>query len=65
MAEARRWLAWGQREVVRDSWHATATSSTYGTWACMSAWLTDFRADLPTIDVPTLIVHEDSGPGAA
>ncbi len=27
------------------------------TWACVDAWLTDFRADLPAIDVPTLLLH--------
>ena len=25
--------------------------------ACVDTWLTDFRADLPKIDVPTLVVH--------
>jgi non-heme chloroperoxidase len=27
---------------------------------CVPFWLTDFRDDLPRIDVPTLIIHGDS-----
>ena len=26
-------------------------------YACVDTWLTDFRGDLPKIDVPTLVVH--------
>jgi len=29
----------------------------YATAACVPTWLTDFRADLPKIDVPTLVVQ--------
>jgi non-heme chloroperoxidase len=32
-------------------------ASAHATWACANAWLTDFRADLPKSDVPTLLVH--------
>jgi non-heme chloroperoxidase len=32
-------------------------SSAYATLACVSTWLTDFRADLPKIDVPVLVVQ--------
>jgi non-heme chloroperoxidase len=34
-----------------------AGSSPYATYACVDTWLTDFRADLPKIDIPTLVVH--------
>ena len=34
-----------------------AGAGPYATYACVDAWLTDFRADLPKIDVPTLVVH--------
>ena len=32
-------------------------SSPYATYACVDTWLTDFREDLPKIDVPTLVMH--------
>lgn len=32
-------------------------SSPYASYACVDTWLTDFRDDLPKIDVPTLVVH--------
>jgi non-heme chloroperoxidase len=39
--------------------HATvaAASSWFASYVCVNTWLTDFRADLPRIDVPTLVVH--------
>jgi non-heme chloroperoxidase len=27
---------------------------------CVSAWLTDFRKDLASFDIPTLVIHGDS-----
>jgi non-heme chloroperoxidase len=54
-------------DVFRDSkisdqaWQASfnvaAAASPYATYACVDAWLTDFRGDLPKIDVPMLVVH--------
>jgi non-heme chloroperoxidase len=32
-------------------------SSRHATYACVDTWLTDFRADLPKIDVPVLVLH--------
>jgi non-heme chloroperoxidase len=32
-------------------------SSPYASYACVDTWLTDFREDLPKIDVPTLVLH--------
>lgn len=46
--------------VVRLSWNIAATASPKGTLDCVSAWGTDFRADLQRIDVPTLVVHGDA-----
>ncbi|WP_347242599.1 alpha/beta fold hydrolase [Nostoc sp. FACHB-888] len=37
-----------------------AGASAKGTLDCVPSWLTDFRDDLPRIDVPTLIIHGDS-----
>jgi non-heme chloroperoxidase len=34
-----------------------AQSSPYATYVCVDTWLTDFRADLPRIDVPVLVLH--------
>ncbi len=31
--------------------------SPYAAYACVDTWLTDFRDDLPKIDVPTLVIH--------
>jgi pimeloyl-ACP methyl ester carboxylesterase len=44
-------------EVVRDSWNVAAGASPVATAACPPTWITDFRGDLPKIDVPTLVVH--------
>ncbi|HEY3379881.1 MAG TPA: alpha/beta hydrolase, partial [Armatimonadota bacterium] len=46
-------------EVVRDSWNIAAGASPLGTAACVPTWYTDFRNDLPRIDVPTLVLHGD------
>jgi non-heme chloroperoxidase len=43
---------------ARDaSFNVAAGASPYATYACVDTWLTDFRADLPKIDVPVLVVH--------
>jgi len=44
-------------EAFQASFQVAAGSSPYATYACVDAWLTDFRDDLPKIDVPTLVVH--------
>src|SRR5437867_3782956 len=44
-------------QASRASFNVAAGSSPYATYACVDAWLTDFRRDLPKIDVPTLVVH--------
>jgi non-heme chloroperoxidase len=43
--------------ALRSQFQVAAGSSPYATYACVDTWLTDFRADLPKIDVPTLVVH--------
>lgn len=47
-------------EAVRLSWNVAAGASAKGTLDCVQSWLTDFREDLPRIDVPTLVIHGDS-----
>ncbi len=47
--------------ISDDAWNASfqvaAASSAYATLACVPTWLTDFRPDLPKIDVPLLVVQ--------
>jgi non-heme chloroperoxidase len=47
-------------EAIQASWNVAAGASAKGTLDCVPSWLTDFRDDLPRIDVPTLIIHGDS-----
>ena len=44
-------------EAWRASFQVAVGASAYATLACVPTWLTDFRADLPKIDVPTLVVQ--------
>jgi hypothetical protein len=44
-------------EVVRDSWNVAAGASPVATLACVPTWLTDFRGDLPKVDVPAMVLH--------
>ena len=44
-------------EVVQDAWNTAVCASPAGTIACVATWHTDFRADLPKIDIPVLILH--------
>jgi len=39
------------------SFNVAAGSSPFASYACVDTWLTDFRTDLPKIDVPVLVVH--------
>jgi non-heme chloroperoxidase len=51
----------GGTRISDQAWQASfnlaASASPYATYACVDTWLTDFRDDLPKIDVPTLVVH--------
>jgi non-heme chloroperoxidase len=51
----------GPDRISDQAWEASFSvavgSSPYATYACVDTWLTDFRQDLPKIDVPTLVVH--------
>jgi non-heme chloroperoxidase len=44
-------------EVVRHSWDTAAGSGFYADAAAPLTWPTDFRSDIPKIDVPTLILQ--------
>lgn len=43
--------------ALRASFQVAAGASPYASYACVDTWLTDFRGDLPKIDIPTLVVH--------
>ena len=45
------------QESVNASWNLAAGSGAFASVAAQPTWLTDFRADIPKIDVPALIVH--------
>jgi len=46
-------------EAIRLSWNMAATASPVATHDCVRSWLTDFRADLRKIRIPTLVIHGD------
>lgn len=44
---------------VQLSWNVAVSAAASAAVDCITAWLTDFRQDLPRIDLPTLIVQGD------
>jgi non-heme chloroperoxidase len=44
-------------QAWQASFNVAAGSSPFATFACVDTWLTDFRPDLPKIDVPVLVIH--------
>jgi non-heme chloroperoxidase len=55
-------VQWGRisSEAIQASWNVAVGASAKATLDCIPSWLTDFRDDLPRIDVPTLIIHGDA-----
>ena len=64
-------VAWPQRRTGdcharhrkkswQASWSLAVTASAAAAVACIPTWMTDFRADLPKIDVPFLVLHGDA-----
>ncbi|MEV4058110.1 alpha/beta hydrolase [Amycolatopsis sp. NPDC049688] len=43
--------------ALRANWVTAIGSAPVAAYACVPTWLTDFRADLERIDVPSLILH--------
>ena len=43
--------------ALRASYQVAAGMAPYATYACIDTWLTDFRPDLPKIDIPVLEIH--------
>jgi non-heme chloroperoxidase len=47
-------------DAVQANWNVAAASSYGAMLKCVDAWLEDFRPDVKTITVPTLVIHGDS-----
>jgi non-heme chloroperoxidase len=46
-------------QAYQSSWNLAVAASATAAVACIPTWETDFRADLPAIDVPMLVVQGD------
>jgi non-heme chloroperoxidase len=46
-------------QAWQASWNLAVTASATAAVACISTWTTDFRDDLPKIDVPILVIQGD------
>jgi non-heme chloroperoxidase len=47
-------------QAFQASWNLAVTASATAAVACIPTWTTDFRDDLPKIDVPVLVVQGDA-----
>jgi non-heme chloroperoxidase len=47
-------------QAWQNSFIVAIGASPYAAHACVDTWLTDFRGDLPKVDVPTLLIHGDA-----
>ncbi len=47
-------------QAFQASWNIAAGASQAGVVACVNTWTTDFRADLPKLDVPMLVIQGDA-----
>jgi non-heme chloroperoxidase len=47
-------------QAFQASWNLAVTASATAAVACIGTWQTDFRDDLPKIDVPVLVIQGDA-----
>jgi len=47
-------------QAVQASWNVAAGASATASLACVPTWHEDFRKDVASIDVPTLVIHGDA-----
>ena len=47
-------------QAWQASWNLAVTASATAAVACIGTWITDFRDDLPEIDVPILVIQGDA-----
>ena len=48
------------QQAVNASFNVACGASPIGTLDCVQSWLTDFRKDLQSITIPTLVIHGDA-----
>src|SRR5437763_11920879 len=44
-------------QAWQNSFNVACIGSAHASYVCVDTWLTDFRDDLPKIDLPTLVIH--------
>jgi non-heme chloroperoxidase len=47
-------------QAVQASWNVAAAASPTASFACVATWHEDFRENLKSIDIPTLVMHGDA-----
>jgi non-heme chloroperoxidase len=47
-------------QALQASWNLAVTASATAAVACIATWTTDFRDDLPKLDIPVLVIHGDA-----
>ena len=47
-------------QAFQASWNLAVSASAIAAVACIGTWATDFRDDLPKIDVPVLVIQGDA-----
>lgn len=56
--------SWAAPRISDQAWQnsfiVAVAASAHAAYACVDTWLTDFRHDLPRIDIPVLLVHGDA-----
>jgi pimeloyl-ACP methyl ester carboxylesterase len=47
-------------QAIQASWNVAVGASATASLACVATWYEDFRQDLASVDVPTLVIHGDA-----
>jgi non-heme chloroperoxidase len=47
-------------QAFQASWNVATAASSFAAVACIPTWSTDFRADLPKLEVPILVIQGDA-----
>src|SRR5204863_1919660 len=46
--------------AIQASWNLAASASPTASYACVPTWHEDFRKDVASVDVPSLVIHGDA-----